>query len=48
MQRVALVDSQAVTTAEPDDLLALDEALELLTEDARLRFLAGLSVEEVA
>jgi RNA polymerase sigma factor (TIGR02999 family) len=55
MQRVALVDSRAVIEADADDLLALDDALESLADDdqaaadvARLRFFAGLSVDEAA
>jgi len=55
MQRVDLVDSRAVTTAHPDDLLDLDDALANLGTDdqiaadvARLRFFAGASVEDAA
>jgi RNA polymerase sigma factor (TIGR02999 family) len=54
-QRVALVDTRAVFAADPDDLLSLDEALSKLADDdplaadvARLRFFAGLSVDEAA
>jgi RNA polymerase sigma factor (TIGR02999 family) len=54
-RRVDLRDVQAVAATPPEDLLALDEALtQLAAEDARkaelvkLRFFAGLSVEEAA
>jgi RNA polymerase sigma factor (TIGR02999 family) len=53
LQRVALQDALAVTRQAPDELLAIDGALESLAAcDARkgqvveLRFFGGLSVEE--
>src|SRR5436309_9376751 len=53
LQRVDLDQAEAVAAAPPEDLLALDEALERLTRhDAtagqlvKLHYFAGLSVEE--
>jgi RNA polymerase sigma factor (TIGR02999 family) len=55
LRRVELDDQLPAPPAEPDDLLALDEALEKLgAEDpeaasvVKLRYFAGLSVEEAA
>jgi RNA polymerase sigma factor (TIGR02999 family) len=54
-QRVDLQQVEAVSDAPPEDLLALDEALDLLAAEdgqkaelVKLRFFAGLSVEEAA
>ena len=53
LQRVDLGRAEAVAAAPPDDLLALDDALELLTRHdptagqlVKLHYFAGLSVEE--
>jgi RNA polymerase sigma factor (TIGR02999 family) len=54
-QRVELADAQPARIDQPDELLAVDEALsELAVEDpdaaelVKLRYFAGLSVEEAA
>jgi RNA polymerase sigma factor (TIGR02999 family) len=54
-ERVDLDDAQVVSTAAPDELLLIDEAIaKLAAEDpqaaqlVRLRYFAGLSVEEAA
>src|SRR5262245_36432924 len=54
-QRVDLGEAEAVTRAGAEDLLAFDEALELLTRQdptasqlVKLRYFAGLSVEQAA
>jgi RNA polymerase sigma factor (TIGR02999 family) len=54
-QRVDLDQAEAVAAAPPDDLLALDEALERLSEHdpvtgklVQLRYFAGLSIEQAA
>ena len=54
-QRFELSESDRVVLPEPDTLLAVDEALDLLAAEdaaaadlARLRLFAGLSVEEAA
>jgi RNA polymerase sigma factor (TIGR02999 family) len=54
-ERVELDEADLVTTASPDQLLALDEALARLAADdpeaaelVNLRYFAGLSVEEAA
>jgi RNA polymerase sigma factor (TIGR02999 family) len=53
--RVDLTDAAATAAVAPDDLLAVDEALDRLADDdpvaaqlIRFRFYAGLSVEEAA
>jgi RNA polymerase sigma factor (TIGR02999 family) len=55
LRRVDLPLDEAASAARSDDLLALDEALELLAREdpqkaelVKLRFFAGLSVEEAA
>jgi RNA polymerase sigma factor (TIGR02999 family) len=55
LQRVDLQQAEVASAARPDDLLALDEALDLLAREdhqkaelVKLRFFAGLSVEEAA
>jgi RNA polymerase sigma factor (TIGR02999 family) len=54
-RRVELVEADAVTTVDPGELLAVDEALvRLAAEDSqaaelvKLRYFAGLSVDEAA
>lgn len=54
-QRVGFEDVEAVPTAPSEDLMELDEALDQLAEEdpqkaelVKLRFFAGLSVEEAA
>src|SRR5262249_6050866 len=54
-RRVDLDQAEAVAAAQPEDLLALDEALERLRQhdaDAaklvQLRYFAGLSIEQAA
>jgi RNA polymerase sigma factor (TIGR02999 family) len=54
-QRLDLAQVEAVADAPSEDLLALDEALDLLAEEdaakaelVKLRFFAGLTVEEAA
>src|SRR5438876_4090045 len=54
-QRVDLDQAEAVAAAPPEDLLALDEALDRLTQHdpaagnlVKLRYFAGLSVEQAA
>ena len=54
-KRVALDHAQAVAAASPDELLALDEALDQLQQHdpvagqlVQLRYFAGLSVEQAA
>ena len=55
LRRVNLDDGDALAAAPPDDLLALDEALERLTRDdprcaqlVKLHCFAGLTVEQAA
>lgn len=55
LRRVDLADAAATAAVAPEDLLAVDEALDRLADDdpiaarlVRLRFYAGLSVEEAA
>jgi RNA polymerase sigma factor (TIGR02999 family) len=55
LQRVDLGRAQLPSAARPDDLLALNEALDLLAQEDRqkaelvkLRFFAGLTLEEAA
>ncbi|HEX6512162.1 MAG TPA: sigma-70 family RNA polymerase sigma factor [Chloroflexota bacterium] len=54
-QRVDFTEAEAVAAAQPEDLLALDEALDRLTQHdpsagqlVKLCYFAGLSVEEAA
>jgi RNA polymerase sigma factor (TIGR02999 family) len=54
-QRIDLELAEAASTGPSDDLLAIDEALDRLTEEdplkaelVKLRFFAGLSIEESA
>lgn len=54
-KRVDFDPAELLVTVPPDDLLALDEALQLLEEHdqvkanvVKLRYFAGLSVEETA
>jgi RNA polymerase sigma factor (TIGR02999 family) len=54
-QRVDLAQAEPVVPSRTDDLLAVDEALDRLAEEdpqkaelVKLRFFAGLSVEEAA
>jgi RNA polymerase sigma factor (TIGR02999 family) len=53
--RVDLEDADLAITSSPDDLLALDEALGLLSQEdpvtanlVKLRYFAGLSFEQIA
>ena len=55
LQRVDLQPADLVTTASPEELLAIDDALSALAEDdpqaaelVKLRYFAGFSVEEAA
>jgi RNA polymerase sigma factor (TIGR02999 family) len=54
-RRVELAECEAATTSDPGELIAIDEALTQLAADdppaaevAKLRFYAGLSVEQAA